>query len=304
MADIPQGMLATAVNPTNWNVLVDKINDLVNGINTPSAFDDRDGTPSVSPDRHFKTANTGATTITMFDDGTDGQLITVLIDDAFTTIDFTSTHLKGNGGVDWSPSAGEHMMCFFDGTDWYCDITTASPYFTSITLSNVGLRLLDTDASHVLIIKPGSDLSADKTLTLTTGNADRTITLSGNPTLSDWFDQAVKVASSPTFVDLTLTGALIATVDTFTADDVTPSVSGGVNFLTANTEAKTITQFDDGVNGQLINIIAGDDDTTIASNANIKHNAGAPRILGEYDVAKFIHNGTLWVGAGYEQNGA
>ncbi len=117
-------------------------------------------------------------------------------------------------------------------------------------------------------------------------------------------DQALLIASSPAFVTLTLSGALIATVDNIADGDLTPSVSGGVNFKTANSTAKTITNFDDGVNGQIINIIAGDDDTTIASNANIKHNAGSGRVMGEYDVAKFIHNGTLWVGAGYEQNSA
>lgn len=47
-----------------------------------------------------------------------------------------------------------------------------------LTLGNTGLHLQDTNGSHDLIIKPGSDLSGgDRTLTLTTGNADRTLTL-------------------------------------------------------------------------------------------------------------------------------
>lgn len=41
-----------------------------------------------------------------------------------------------------------------------------------VTLANTGLHLLDSNASHDLIIKPGSNLTADKTLTLTTGDAD------------------------------------------------------------------------------------------------------------------------------------
>jgi hypothetical protein len=36
-------------------------------------------------------------------------------------------------------------------------------------------------------------------LTLATGDADRTVTLNGNPTLDDWFDQSVKVAATPTW---------------------------------------------------------------------------------------------------------
>lgn len=47
-----------------------------------------------------------------------------------------------------------------------------------LTLPNTGLHLFDTDASHDLIIKPGSDLTADRTFTLTTGNANRTFDIS------------------------------------------------------------------------------------------------------------------------------
>jgi hypothetical protein len=42
----------------------------------------------------------------------------------------------------------------------------------------------DTDYSHYLAIKPGSNLTADRTLTITTGDADRSITLNGNTTLT------------------------------------------------------------------------------------------------------------------------
>ena len=73
---------------------------------------------------------------------------------------------------------------------------------TTITIPNTGLHVLDTGGDHDLIIAPGTDLSADRQLTLTTGDAARTITLSGNPTLDDWFDQSVKIAASPTFADV------------------------------------------------------------------------------------------------------
>lgn len=74
----------------------------------------------------------------------------------------------------------------------------------TITIPNTGLHILDTGGDHDLIIAPGSDLSADRQLTLTTGDAARTITLSGNPTLDDWFDQSIKVAASPTFAGITV----------------------------------------------------------------------------------------------------
>lgn len=47
-------------------------------------------------------------------------------------------------------------------------------------------------------------ISADRTLTWDLGNASRTLTLSGNPTLADWFDQSVKAAASPSFAGLTV----------------------------------------------------------------------------------------------------
>lgn len=51
---------------------------------------------------------------------------------------------------------------------------------TDITVPNTGLHILDTNASHDLIVKPGSNLTADHTLTITTGDADRTLTLGGD----------------------------------------------------------------------------------------------------------------------------
>ena len=60
----------------------------------------------------------------------------------------------------------------------------ANTDITSVYLNNTGLKVKDTDASHGLSIVPGSNLTADHTLTLVTGDADRSITLSGNTTLS------------------------------------------------------------------------------------------------------------------------
>jgi hypothetical protein len=86
-------------------------------------FTASDATPTVQGGNLFKTANALATTITAFDDGANGQEITVIINDANTTIDFTGTTLKGNAGVDWTPTTGDHMVCMFDGTNWYCNVS-------------------------------------------------------------------------------------------------------------------------------------------------------------------------------------
>jgi hypothetical protein len=83
----------------------------------------------------------------------------------------------------------------------------------TLTLPNTGLHLLDTNASHDLIIVPGSDLTVDRNLTITTGDAARTVTLNGNPTLNDWFDQDVKTTSSPSFGPQITTGVGVSTGD-------------------------------------------------------------------------------------------
>ena len=86
-------------------------------------FANMDATPDVGDGNFFKTANTHATTITMFDGGSDGQIIYVIIGDIHTTIDFTGTNLKGNSGADWTPTANDHLVCISDGTNWYCSIS-------------------------------------------------------------------------------------------------------------------------------------------------------------------------------------
>lgn len=93
--------------------------------------------------------------------------------------------------------------------------------FTSAGIANDALKILDTDDSHYLFLVPGSNLSADRTFTLVTGDADRTLTLSGNPTLGDWFDQNVKAASSPTFAAITIGSTAISETDIAKIDGIT-----------------------------------------------------------------------------------
>lgn len=65
---------------------------------------------------------------------------------------------------------------------------------------------LDSDQSHFLRQLAGSDLTVNRDLTWVTGDSDRQATLQGDPTLDDWFDQSIKIASSPTFAGLVLSG--------------------------------------------------------------------------------------------------
>lgn len=83
----------------------------------------------------------------------------------------------------------------------------AAAGITGVWIFNQGsLTIKDTGGDHEMAINCGTDLSADRILTITPGDAARTITLSGNPTLADWFDQSVKQAASPTFAGATVNG--------------------------------------------------------------------------------------------------
>src|SRR3990167_4389871 len=119
---------------------------------------------------------------------------TDLIDTGATTL-----HKHDHGGMDGLADDDHAQYILVAGTRTFTGAQT---------FINSGIHILDTNASHDLILAVGSDLSADKTFTLTTGDSDRTITLAGNPTLNDWFDQSVKTTVSPGFVALSLAGDL------------------------------------------------------------------------------------------------
>lgn len=80
-----------------------------------------------------------------------------------------STFWRGDGT--WSTPAGGG------------DVSDGDTLTTGLTFPNTGLHILDTNATHDLIVSPGSNLTADRTLTITTGDADRTLTINGSTTL-------------------------------------------------------------------------------------------------------------------------
>lgn len=75
-----------------------------------------------------------------------------------------------------------------------------------VTFTNTGLHILDTNGTHDLIIKPGSDLSADRILTITTGDAARTFTIGGDLSVesTSLINQDVTSDASPTFTTVKL----------------------------------------------------------------------------------------------------
>jgi len=73
-------------------------------------------TPDVSGGNVFVTANTVATSITTFTNGTDGQVIFIVFGDANTTVD-ELTNIKLSAA--FTSTADDTMTLVFVGGDWY-----------------------------------------------------------------------------------------------------------------------------------------------------------------------------------------
>lgn len=82
----------------------------------------------------------------------------------------------------------------------------------------------------------------------------------------------------------------------FTDADTTPSVDGYATWRVNNTGATTVTDFDDGVGGQIISLIPQNANTTVSHNANIKTLSGANTVLRSLKFYQF----QLWNGVWYE----
>lgn len=82
---------------------------------------------------------------------------------------------------------------------------------TVLTVPNTGLHLLDTNASHDLIVKPGSNITADRTLTVTTGDTDIEVDLTdaGSDKIMFWDDSAGKWTALTLGTNLSITGTTI-----------------------------------------------------------------------------------------------
>lgn len=121
------------------------------------------------------------------------------------------SNFDGTGNVTSFPSPGA-----IGGT------TPAAGTFTTLTGTSgsisglTTLAIRDTSAAFdvTLAATSSTTLTAGRTLTFDVTNAARTIKLTGNPTLADWFDQSVKSGASPTFV--TVTAALSGNATTAT----------------------------------------------------------------------------------------
>jgi hypothetical protein len=125
----------------------------------------------------------------------------------------------------------------------------SSPIFTqdsfylpgSKVFQNTELQVYDTDGDHLLTVKPGSNLTADRTLTVTTGDANRTLTLGGNLT----GDQDVSTTASPTFAVVTFASDTDTGIYRIGANNIAVAVNGiktlefdSTNFIDSPTQPR------------------------------------------------------------------
>lgn len=120
----------------------------------------------------------------------------------------------------------------------------ANTDITSVYLDNTGLKVKDTNASHGLTIKPGSDLTADRILTITTGDVARTLTLGGNATLNggvveSGIHSGTNTGDQNVFTTIAVSGQNNVVTDT--ASDTLTLASSGGGAITTDDSSDTIT---------------------------------------------------------------
>jgi hypothetical protein len=121
----------------------------------------------------------------------------------------------------------------------------ANTDITSVSLANAGLRIYDTNASHLLTIQPTSNITDNRTLSIATGDANRTLTMAGDATISNTNtgDQTITLSGDVTGSG---TGAITATVanDAVTfakmQDIATDRLLGRDTAATGNVEELTV----------------------------------------------------------------
>ena len=132
--------------------------------------------------------------------------------------------------------AGTTTITFPAVTDTAAVLGTAQTFTAAQTFPNAsGVKIRDTDASHTLGLVGGSNLSADRTLTLTTGDANRTLSMSGDITTAGAFTLSGAYAATFTFTNTTTvtfptSGTLVAS-----SSLATVATSGSASDLSAGT---------------------------------------------------------------------
>lgn len=127
-----------------------------------------------------------------------------------------SVTISAAGGSGGTPGGSNTQVQFNDSSSFggdagftYDKATDTATLAGDMKADRLGME--DTNSSHYLYLTPGSDLTADRELTLTTGDAARTLTMTGDATISgtNTGDQTITLSGDVTG---TGTGAITATI--------------------------------------------------------------------------------------------
>ena len=132
--DLQRGLLVTNVDPTTSGQLIHSGNASVSGRLSQGhvVFADGDTTPSVASGSTFYCAYStaaGGILITDFDDGVDGQVITVMIDapaDGSVTFTRNNSYLEGGAALVVAANTLGTITLILRGTLWW-EVSRANP---------------------------------------------------------------------------------------------------------------------------------------------------------------------------------
>lgn len=262
-------------------------------------FTSTDTTPSVYGANAFKTA--GTTAITNFDDGLDGQVITILAESTITITHGASTIILDNA-ANFAMVSGDTLTVSYDSTNWR-EVSRTAPHEAIITFDNA-------DATPTVALSHVFKTQGTTAITnflngyngqVITVFAESSITIThGASTIILWNESNFAMLSGDTITlaydstnwrELSRTPPGIDAIITLQSGSATPSVLGGTVFKTAGTTA--ISDFTNGIAGQVIVVLA-ETSITLTDSADLILNGGTDFGMVSEDAIILVYDGTNW----------